>query len=680
VPKKTIISLGLGEILLYQLRRFKNKLLPLNTKRLAAYMWMNRRLKVVLGIDLNDTLGDVFLLKYRQLKSKLLPLNSRRLHLYQSTNNFIKRIILAPILTIKCIFHRDGMIINKQIDLISVVIPVYDRTDTLETAIESILSQTYQCFELLLVCDGSPPETLDIIKKYENHPKIRIFRYKDNSGSPVRGRNKGIREARGKYLAFLDSDDIAHTNRLEISYKYAEKYNADVVYGNYIIKKSEQSNNHEIPEELTVNSSGCNYSYLQELNPICQSTAMAKTNILRAAGGLKSEMRYCEDYELWLRIASLGYKFVVIPHILTTLCLHSGNLENKFINEKKKWQQKALTVHKTIPNQKPSIAFIIPGQGLSGGIMVICQHANRLIKKGYDVILINNDPSDRFRLDWYPNLLPEIIPIDKLYRNIDVVIATQWKTAHVAKDFPAERKLYFIQSDETRFSPPGSVESELARQTYTFNLEFVVIARWLQRWLKDKFNKDSCYVPNGLDSSLFYPDEPLEQKNKRLRVLLEGPIDIPFKGMKEAFEVVDGIDCEVWCVSSAGKPKPDWHCDRFFEKVPLQDMRRIYCSCDVLIKMTKVEGFFMPPLEMMACGGTVITNKVTGYDEYIVDGYNGLVVEQGDVQASKRKLRQLINDRSLLKTLIRGGIETAKKWTWEESSKRFEDVISHLAG
>ena len=62
-------------------------------------------------------------------------------------------------------------------------------------------------------------------------------------------------------------------------------------------------------------------------------------------------------------------------------------------------------------------------------------------------------------------------------------------------------------------------------------------------------------------------------------------------------------------------------------------------SCDVLIKMSRVEGFFMPPLEMMACGGTVLTGKVTGYNEYVVDGYNGLVVEQGDVESAKKKLR-----------------------------------------
>ena len=60
---------------------------------------------------------------------------------------------------------------------------------------------------------------------------------------------------------------------------------------------------------------------------------------------------------------------------------------------------------------------------------------------------------------------------------------------------------------------------------------------------------------------------------------------------------------------------------------PLSSMMTINVgSCDVLIKMSRVEGFFMPPCEMMACGGTVLTGKVTEYDEYVIDGYNGLVV------------------------------------------------------
>lgn len=562
--------------------------------------------------------------------------------------------------------------------LISVIIPVYDRTDLLRESIESILNQTFQKFELLLVCDGSPPETMDVIDKYKSHPKVRVFRYRDNSGNPVRGRNKGIREAKGIYIAFQDSDDIAEPNRLVISYRYAEKYNADVVYGMWRVKKEKgASEYYNLTDGQIVHITNFDFHSLKQRNLLCQSTVMVKTAALKKAGGIKPEIRYCEDYELWLRLAYLGNTFKAIPKVLTTLRLHSNNLEGKYKKEEEIYIQKALAEYKIIPKLNPSIAFIIPGQGISGGIMVICQHANRLIKKGFDVILININPKDPFKLDWFPNLLAEVIPINRITKNfyIDIAIATHWSTAYMVKKFPARRRLYFVQSDETRFNPPGTEYHERARNTYTFDFEFVVIAKWLQNWLQENFGKLAHYVPNGVDRTMFYPDEPLEPKGNKLRVLLEGSIDAPYKGMKEAFEVVYGMDCEVWCVSTFGRPKPGWKCDRFFEYVPIEKMRRVYSSCDVLVKMSRMEGFFMPPLEMMTCGGTVITGKVTGYDEYIVDGYNGLVVEQGDVKSAKEKLNQLIEDRDLLNRLKKGGLETAEEWTWEYSNDQLEKII-----
>lgn len=335
----------------------------------------------------------------------------------------------------------------------------------------------------------------------------------------------------------------------------------------------------------------------------------------------------------------------------------------------------ARTTH--LRSAKTTIAFVIPSQWLSGGTMVICQHANMLIKNGYEVFLVDNNIDDPYRLDWFPNLLAEVIPLDQANFEVDTAVATHWTTAYTIRHWPARRKLYFIQSDETRFNPPGSEEVALARETYKFPFEFVTIARWLQRWLKDNFGKNAHYVPNGVDPNMFYPDKPLEPKNNKLRVLLEGAIDLPFKGMKEAFAVVEDMDCEVWCVSTSGRPQPGWRCNRFFANVPFSEMRRIYSSCDVLIKMSKVEGFFMPPLEMMACGGTVITNKVTGYDEYIVDGYNALVVEPGDVAAAKEKLQQLIDHRNLLGKLIKNGQATAKKWSWQASKESLEAVLNH---
>jgi glycosyltransferase involved in cell wall biosynthesis len=404
---------------------------------------------------------------------------------------------------------------------------------------------------------------------------------------------------------------------------------------------------------------------------------MAKTSALRKVGGLKADFKYCEDYELWLRLAYRKYKLKNIPYPLTTIRLHSSNLEGAYKSNEKAFIRKALEEHKSLPDFKPTIGFVVPGVGISGGIMVVFQHANRLIQKGYDVIVFSTNPNSCSQPDWFENLLAEVRFIGEISKfNLDVVFATHWSTAYEVNTLDVTRKLYFIQSDETRFNPAGSTESELAKKTYSMNFEHVVIARWLQDWLQKEFKKKSYYVPNGVDRMIFYPDKPIEPKKDKIRVLIEGPIDIPFKGVEDAYTVVHDMDCEVWIVSNSGKPKADWRYDRFFENVMHHNMRKIYSNCDVLVKMSRVEGFFMPPLEMMSCGGTVITGKVTGYDEYIIDGYNALVVEQGDIAGARNALIKLIQDRELLNKLKEGGLETSQRWSWERSNDLLELVIN----
>lgn len=564
--------------------------------------------------------------------------------------------------------------VNASKPLVTVAIPVYDRTDVLVESIESILHQTYSNIEIIAVCDGSPKETLDVVRAYEAAEKIRAFYFPDNSGNAVRGRNKAIREARGEYFAFQDSDDIAEPDRIEISVRYLEKYSADVVYGGWraLVDGSREI---DIENGQEVFSPDCDYAMLKELCVPCQSTVMAKTEALRKVGGLKSQMRYREDHELWLRMAYYGYKFKSIDRILTNLRLHDGNLELTFKDGEEKWFDLMQKEHQIISPMKPKIAYLIPGCGTSGGIAVVCQHLNRLRDRGYDVLMISE--TEETEIKWFPNQKVEIVTMDKAPDNIDVLVATGWTTAHTALQIPAKRKYYFVQSDETRFNPVGSYSYEKALETYSMDYQFITEAKWIKNWLMEDFGKNAYYVPNGLDPELMYCTEKRDEiPNRKIRVLLEGPIDIPFKAMEDAFNAVNDLDCEVWCVSSAGTPKRGWHCDKFFSNVPMEQMKYIYSNCEILLKMSKVEGFFGPPMEMMACGGTCVVGKVTGYDEYIIDGYNALTVELGDVKAAHDAVKRLIHDHKLRNELARNGAKTAAEWRWDPSIDTLEKIFN----
>lgn len=307
---------------------------------------------------------------------------------------------------------------------------------------------------------------------------------------------------------------------------------------------------------------------------------------------------------------------------------------------------------------------------------MICQHVKRLLARGWDVdVFCGSEGAD---LSWFPSLPVQVQPLGSA-RNIDILIATGWQTVEVVASMKARQRLYFIQSDERRFYPSGAHEIAAAHATYSVGWPAFTEARWIQRWLEAEFGHAAAYVPNGVDRDIFHRTPGLARRNGRFRVLLEGPISVPFKGMADAFAAVADLNCEVWCVSGGGEPKPGWRCDMFFEKVPMGRMRDIYSSCDVLLKMSRVEGFFGPPLEMMACGGVAVVAKVTGYDEYIRHEGNALVVESGAVADAARAVERLQHSAPLRAELQRGGAQTVEAWNWERSIDALEPVLMQAA-
>lgn len=324
------------------------------------------------------------------------------------------------------------------------------------------------------------------------------------------------------------------------------------------------------------------------------------------------------------------------------------------------------------------IAYLIPGCGVSGGIAVVCQHANRLRRRGHTVYLVSE--SDERHIAWFPDQQVPIVGLQDFPVELDVLVATSWSTSFRVAMLPARHKFYFVQSDETRFHPPGSVWQHMTRLSYAIGFNYLTEARWIRQWLRDGFGHEATLVPNGLDETLFHPADPIEPKGARPRILLEGAIALPYKGMREAFAAVRDLDAEIWCVSSLGKPEPGWRCDRFFEQVPLTEMRRVYSSCDILLKLSRVEGFFGPPMEMMACGGAVVVGAVTGHDEYIVDGVNALVVDPLQPAQAEAAIRHILDDEALRQRLVENGRRTATEWRWEPSidvlEQRFLEVVT----
>lgn len=119
-------------------------------------------------------------------------------------------------------------------DLVSIVMPSYNTAAYVEESIQSVLDRTYTNWELLFVDDGSSDETLEIMKKYKSDLRIKLFKGKTNAGAAI-CRNKALREAKGKWIAFLDSDDLWYPSKLEKQLRFMKEM--DTIFHIQIMKK-----------------------------------------------------------------------------------------------------------------------------------------------------------------------------------------------------------------------------------------------------------------------------------------------------------------------------------------------------------------------------------------------------------------------------------------------------------
>lgn len=183
------------------------------------------------------------------------------------------------------------------LELISIVMPAYNAAQYIEQSIESVLKQSYTNWELIIVDDCSVDDTYKIVDKLcLNEERIKLFRMNENSGVAM-ARNFAISMSRGKYIAFLDSDDLWLPDKLEKQLNLMREKKAVISYTAYRQFSMEKVGNLvSVPEQVT-------YKQLLKGNVIGCLTVMLDKERL---GNLKMKNARHEDYILWLDILKQG--------------------------------------------------------------------------------------------------------------------------------------------------------------------------------------------------------------------------------------------------------------------------------------------------------------------------------------------------------------------------------------
>ena len=204
--------------------------------------------------------------------------------------------------------------------LISVLMPAYNSEKYIAEAIQSILNQTYKNFKLHIINDGSSDGTAAIIEGF-NDPRIVKTHAPKNRGL-VATRNALIEQANGKYIAYLDNDDIAFPDRLEKQLAFLEADKADLCSGAYQTFNMETGERRNSKERYTDPDIK---ALISVYCPLCNPAVMGRAEIFKKFP-YRPGNDHAEDYSLWQEIALAGYRLANLKDKLITYRIHSKQI------------------------------------------------------------------------------------------------------------------------------------------------------------------------------------------------------------------------------------------------------------------------------------------------------------------------------------------------------------------
>lgn len=220
----------------------------------------------------------------------------------------------------------------KEFPMISVIMSVYNGEKYLHDAIDSILNQTFTNFEFIIIEDCSSDTTLKILQKYQiQDSRIKIIQKEKNKGIAgfIENLNIGLHEATGKYIARMDADDISEPSRFEKQVNFLEQNLAIFIVGSSVQCIDENGKNINLMTTVA-NDKEIQHKMFQRI-PLFHPVIMFRNN---AEIRYREKMLYCEDYDLYFRLMTGGYKFANLNEPLLKYRILKNSIsrkDNKFI-------------------------------------------------------------------------------------------------------------------------------------------------------------------------------------------------------------------------------------------------------------------------------------------------------------------------------------------------------------
>ena len=348
---------------------------------------------------------------------------------------------------------------------------------------------------------------------------------------------------------------------------------------------------------------------------------------------------------------------------------------------------------------------------MSGGIRVISIYADRLVKRGHTVNIVTQPRKQltfRAKLKqflkgqgWPKKMLEEASHLDGLGLSIhcieshrpvvdkdvpdgDVAIATFWRTGQWVANMSASKgaKAIFLQGYE---ASPGH-EDPYMDSVWRMPLRKIVISKWLIDLAGEKFGDfNALHVPNSVDILQFNAPERGKQLVPTIGFLystvhLKG-VDTILAALKNVRDRIPGLRVIAF---GAHPVAPELPLPGYveFHLLPSQQLiPKLYAACDVWVCGSRREGYHLPPLEAMACRCPVVSTKVGGPLDNIIDGVNGYLVDVDDFEAlAARIIDVLLLPEPIWRRMSDAALESATRYSWDDATDRFEMALHEIVG
>lgn len=197
---------------------------------------------------------------------------------------------------------------------VSVIIPTFNRSHLLERAVASVFSQSVQCSELIIIDDGSTDDTQELLDNLSCSAKFSFRVYHQPNRGPAAARNLGVHKATFPFIAFLDSDDHWHKQKIAIQYK--NLVGSSDFRISHTREKWLRRGRHLNQKKKHIPQHGNIFNHCLQLCGVGMSTVMMEKSLFDEVGLFDELLPCCEDYDLWLRISS-RFPFLLIENPLT---------------------------------------------------------------------------------------------------------------------------------------------------------------------------------------------------------------------------------------------------------------------------------------------------------------------------------------------------------------------------